>query len=235
MVLYVMGLGPDALAHSADPGIYQAWGQGVTHPHPCTACFSAEFYSTANVFYNWDKYICQFGQIQFAIWTNTLFNLEKYKECIVAAHRHWRRMSTALNAPVSSGGFVIHQSEYSRALLVFSYFFVFPFCCFPILLFSYFVVFVFSYFVVFLFCVLLFCCFCFLLFCCFCVFLFCCFCVLLFKIGYFVVLAFCWRFRLHVAVRDLNVNVWNKIMIFATNKRYWKECLFYLFVVVSLW
>ena len=52
----------DAFAHSTDPGIYQASGQGVTHPHPCAApqLFSTLLQQT-NMFCNWDKYICQFG------------------------------------------------------------------------------------------------------------------------------------------------------------------------------
>ena len=153
MVLYVMGLGPDALAHSADPGIYQAWGQGVTHPHPCTACFSAEFYSTAV-----DKCILQLGQIHLSIWTNTVCNLDKYIVQFGEIQRVYCSRAPPLtkdeHGPQCSGllGRLCYSPEWILqgfvGVFVFSYFVVFVFSCF---VFYYFVVFVFYYFVVFVF------------------------------------------------------------------------------------
>ena len=77
----VAGCG-DAFAHTTDPGIYQASGQGVTHPHPCTAyqqcCTELQtnmfcnLDKWTNTFCNLDKWIFQVGQIHFAI-------LDKYK------------------------------------------------------------------------------------------------------------------------------------------------------------
>ena len=53
--LYDVVVRRDAFAHSADLGIYQASGQGVTHPHPCTAYQLCCTELQTNTFCNLDK------------------------------------------------------------------------------------------------------------------------------------------------------------------------------------